>query len=327
MVQNQIRTLLLGTNNFAAEVFNHLSKFDFIKVVGVVTQADKKFGRKALLNEPPVKSDFYNKLNKKVKLYQPLNFKLEYKEILKGTKPDLIIVCAYGKILPKDFIDFPKFKSLNIHASLLPSLRGATPIQSAVLKRLSKTGVTLQVMSEKMDEGDIIAQKEIEIDNTTITTPELFDILTKLTFDLLDDSLDLYLKKEILPVPQEGTPTYCYISDFEYEKGRIDFKNTAIEIDAKIRAFNPNPGCWLPNITIQNTEGLNLSINKKIKLIECSLVQMPMLEGTEIGIVKIISNELYLKCLNGCIQIKVLQTDGSKKIDAKSFINGLKFVN
>lgn len=260
MIQHQYKTLLVGTSEFAAEVFLHLLKQNYLVVKGLVTQPDKYIGRKHQLDSPPAKKAF---IDKGIHIFQPIKFREKYKEILDIVNPDLIIVCAYGKILPKEFIEFPKYKSLNIHASLLPELRGATPVQSAILKNFDRTGITIQVMNEGMDEGDIVSSKSIGLDKD-ITTPELFQRLIPLIIKLLDETLPEYLQGGIIPVPQVGNISYCYVADFSYEKGQIDWKLGVEEISAKVRAFNPEPGAWVDGLRVyKTTENI---IDKKLKI-------------------------------------------------------------
>lgn len=321
MNQSQTRTLLVGTSEFASKIFDHLSTFQILNIVGLITQPDKIFGRKKELTFSKTKTLFVEKYPT-VQVFQPIIFKKEFQEILEKTKPELIIVCAYGKILPIEFINYPKFLSLNIHASLLPELRGATPIQSAILKRFEETGVTLQLMNEKMDEGDIICQGAITLQNNE-NTESLTKKLIEITKNLLDKNLGEYLNHKIHPKKQQGKPTYCYISDFTYDKGQIiDFSDAKL-IDAKVRAFNPEPGAWVQNINIIRAQ--DNKIEKKIKLLSGKAVDFLELDrNIKTGDFFVKEKSIYIKCEIGFYQITELQVEGGKANLSSQFINSLK---
>ena len=166
-----IKIVFMGTPDFAVPIFKALA--DNYNVVAVVTQPDKRIGRKQILTPTPVKkvSALYN-----IPVLQPIKIKEAYQEVLKY-KPDIIITCAYGQIIPKELLDYPKYKCINVHASLLPKLRGGAPIHHAIMDGYDKTGITIMYMDIKMDAGDIISQSETTITKDD-TLASLHDRLT-----------------------------------------------------------------------------------------------------------------------------------------------------
>lgn len=231
-----IRIVFMGTPEFAVPVFIALAK-DY-NVVAVVTQPDKKVGRKQILTPSPIKkaSAEFN-----IPVLQPVRIKDEYEEVLKY-KPDMIITCAYGQIIPKVLLDYPKYKCINVHASLLPKLRGGAPIHHAIMDGYDKTGITIMYMDTKMDTGDIISESETDITKED-TLGSLHDRLSEMGKDLLLETLPDIISGNIHPVKQnEKEATYGYNITKEDEK--IDFAKTNVEVDNKVRALNPTPGAY-----------------------------------------------------------------------------------
>ena len=231
-----IRIVFMGTPEFAVPVFIALAK-DY-NVVAVVTQPDKKVGRKQILTPSPIKkaSAEFN-----ISVLQPVRIKDEYEEVLKY-KPDMIITCAYGQIIPKVLLDYPKYKCINVHASLLPKLRGGAPIHHAIMDGYDKTGITIMYMDTKMDTGDIISESETDITKED-TLGSLHDRLSEMGKDLLLETLPNIISGNIHPVKQnEKEATYGYNITKEDEK--INFAKTNVEVDNKVRALNPTPGAY-----------------------------------------------------------------------------------
>ena len=231
-----IRIVFMGTPDFSVPVFKALA--ETYNVVAVVTQPDKKTGRKQILTPSPIKlvSAEFN-----IPLLQPVNIKEEYEKIL-DYKPDMIITCAYGQIIPKQLLDYPKYKCINVHASLLPKLRGGAPIHHAIMDGYDKTGITIMYMDTKIDAGDIISQKETKITKED-TLGTLHDRLSEMGKDLLMETLPNIISGNINPIKQdESEVTYGYNITKEDEK--IDFTKTNIEVDNKVRALNPTPGAY-----------------------------------------------------------------------------------
>ncbi len=231
-----IKIVFMGTPNFAVPIFKALA--ENYNVVAVVTQPDKKVGRKQIITPSPIKkaSAEYN-----IPILQPIKIKDEYESVLKY-KPDMIVTCAYGQILPKELLDYPKYKCINVHASLLPKLRGGAPIHHAIMDGYNKTGVTIMYMDIKMDRGDIISKTETTITNED-TLGSLQDRLSEMGKDLLLETLPNIINGKINPIKQDETEvTYGYNITKEDEK--IDFTKTNIEVYNKVRALNPTPGAY-----------------------------------------------------------------------------------
>ena len=155
-----MKIVFMGTPDFAVPILEGL--IDNYDVVGVVSQPDKPVGRKHILTETPIKKVA---LKNNIKVFQPINIREDYQEII-DLEPDIIITCAYGQIIPKELLDYPKYKCINVHASLLPKLRGGAPIHKAIIDDYDKTGITIMYMDEKMDSGDIIATEETIINDS-----------------------------------------------------------------------------------------------------------------------------------------------------------------
>ena len=231
-----IKIVFMGTPDFAVPIFTALAKN--YNVVAVVTKPDKLVGRKQILTPTPIKkaSAEFN-----IPILQPVRIKDEYKEVLKY-QPDMIITCAYGQIIPKELLDYPKYKCINVHASLLPKLRGGAPIHHAIMDGYAKTGITIMYMDTKMDTGDIISKRETNITKDD-TLGSLSDRLSEIGKDLLLETLPNIINGTINPIKQdESEATYGYNITKEDEK--IDFTKTNVEIDNKVRALNPTPGAY-----------------------------------------------------------------------------------
>ena len=164
-----MKVVFMGTPEFAVPILKLL--IDEYDVVGVVTQPDRMVGRKRIITPPPVKE---LALTHNLKVFQPLKIKEDYQEIL-ALAPDLIVTCAYGQILPEEILQFPKYGCINVHASLLPKLRGGAPIHHAIIDGYKETGITIMYMSKKMDQGDILTQVKTPIlDDDTLGSLQYF---------------------------------------------------------------------------------------------------------------------------------------------------------
>lgn len=239
------RIVFMGSPDFSVPSLEALTKtFD---VVAVVTQPDKPSGRGKEIFESAVKKFA---LEKRLKIFQPPQLRgpacKRWQEKIKELNPDLIVVAAYGKILPKELLEIPKFGAINVHASLLPKYRGASPISEAIIQGESETGVTIMLMDEGMDTGDILSQEKIVIasDDTTATLSQKLSVLGA---KLLIKTLKKYLAGEIKPQKQDDSlATYTKI--LKKEDGKINWNDSAFTIERKIRAYNPWPGTWTTRI-------------------------------------------------------------------------------
>jgi len=222
--------------------------------------------------------------------------------------PDLSIVIAYGRIIPLNFLDLPKFGSINIHGSLLPDLRGATPVQTALLKGYKKTGVTLQKMVYQMDAGDILNKYEVQI-NIDDNAESLMRKLSKVTTDDLINFLNNLFSNKIIPIPQdESKATICKIKDFSREKGEIDWNDLSTNIHNKIRAFYPEPTAWL---RFQN---------KVINFYSSKMTEVK--SQSQPGEFILREKRFFVSTQDNDLEILELVLEGKKKMSGKDFANG-----
>lgn len=301
-VEKSLRIVFMGTPDFAVPVLEGL--LEQYPVYAVVSQPDRKKGREGKLIPTPVKqcAEKYNLL-----VVQPEKIKEAETEIF-NWKPDLIITCAYGQILPVTLLMLPRLGCINVHASLLPKLRGGAPIHRAIMNGHKKTGITIMYMSKQMDAGDIIAQREIEITEED-TASSLHDKLSKVGTELLLATLPSILEGTNTREKQnESEVTYALNICKEDEK--IDFSKTKREIYNHIRGLNHFPGAYC------------MLDNKRLKVWESYVTDhfFPTLFDGEIT--AIYKDGFGVKVSNGEVVFKVVQPEGKKEMSAASFING-----
>ncbi|MDE6123624.1 MAG: methionyl-tRNA formyltransferase, partial [Eubacterium sp.] len=248
-----MKIVFMGTPDFAVPCLKRLIDSEH-SVAGVFTQPDKKVGRKQILTPPAVKAEA---VSNGVSVYQPNTLKNdEAMDVIKGLNPDLIVVVAYGKILPKNILDYPKYGCINVHASLLPKYRGAAPIQWAVLNGDEETGVTIMQMNEGLDTGDVLLVKSTAIDINE-TSEELFNRLSIIGADALIETISLIEADKINPVPQpQGDFGYAVMID--KSMCSIDWNKTAFEIHNQIRGLQSWP------VAITKINGKNVKIHKSV---------------------------------------------------------------
>lgn len=235
-MNNKLKVVFMGTPDFSVPVLEGL--IDNYDVVLVVTQPDKEVGRKRILTPTPVKKVA---IENGIPVFQPANIKTDYETIIERN-PNIIITCAYGQIIPKQLLEFPKYKCINVHASLLPKLRGGAPIHHAIIDNYARTGITIMYMAEKMDAGDIISQKETIIKKED-NVGTLHDRLSLMGRELLLETLPKIITGDITPQKQdESQVTYAWNITREEEK--IDFNRYAIDIFNQIRGLSPSPGAY-----------------------------------------------------------------------------------
>lgn len=293
----------MGTPEFSVPVLEAL--IENYQVVGVVTQPDKEVGRHHEIKPTPVKEVA---LKNNILVLQPQRIKKEYQEIL-DLKADLIVTCAYGQMIPKEILDAPKYGCINVHASLLPKLRGGAPIHRAIINNETRTGITIMYMVEKMDAGDILAQEETPIlkeDNVGI----LHDRLSKMGAKLLIETIPDLINGKIKPIPQkEEEVTYAW--NIKREEEKIDFNQRTIDIYNQIRGLNPWPG------------GYALLEGKVVKIYEARISDsfFTTKKNGEIG--KIYEDGIGVSTKDGEIIITKLQPSGKRKMLAKEYLNGV----
>ncbi len=298
------RIVFMGTPDFAVNILQGL--LEKYQVVGVVSQPDKKIGRKQILTPTPVKRVA---MDHNIKVLQPSNIRKEYQEIL-DLNPDIIITCAYGQIIPKEILENPPFGCINVHASLLPKLRGGAPIHKAIINGDSKTGVTIMYMEEKLDSGDMIASKETPI-TMDDNLESLHDRLSMMGKELLLDILPSIFNQTNQRIRQnEEDATYAF--NITREEEHICFSKTKLEIFNQVRGLNPVPGAYC----LFNQEVLkiyNTDLSSKKSLTEKSIGE----------ITSIYKNGIGVKVKDGELIITEIKPFGKKRMLMKDYLNGV----
>lgn len=229
-----------GTPNFSVDILNHLKEAGLTPEL-VVATPDKPQGRKMIITPPPTK--VWAEENN-VLCIQPKTLKKNLPEELTGGSFDLFIVASYGKIIPQEVLDLPEHGTLNVHPSLLPLLRGASPIQSSILQDLKETGVTIMLLDADMDHGPIIAQATVEIENWPPKASMLMDLLAQVGGDLLTESILPWINGDIKAEEQDHDKA-TYIDKIEKEDGLLDIENgDPYKNYLKIQAFDMGPGTY-----------------------------------------------------------------------------------
>lgn len=296
-----MRIVFMGTPEFAVNVLNGL--IDNYDVVGIVSQPDKEVGRKRVLTPTPIKEVG---LKHNIPVIQPISVRKEYQSVL-DFKPDLIVTCAYGQIIPSEILDYPKFGCINVHASLLPKYRGGAPIHRAIINGEKETGITIMYMDKGMDTGNIISQEKIDIE---------FDD----NLETLSDKLSLLGKKlllETLPSIIEGTNesikqdeslvTYGYNINREEEK--INFNKTSLEIYNLVRGLSPMIGAYF------------LFDDERMKVYKCRIGSN---KYDNIGVInRLYKDGIGISTCDGEIILEEIQPFGKKKMFVSNYLNGI----
>ena len=294
------RVVFMGTPEFSVPVLEML--IENTNVVLVVTQPDKEVGRHHELKATPVKECA---LKHNIEVYQPIKIRNEYKHILE-MNPDIIITCAYGQIIPSILLDTPKYKAINVHASLLPKLRGGSPLHKCIIDGYKETGVTIMYMAPGMDDGDIITQRSVEIkdaDNVGI----IHDKLSIMGRDLLLETLPNIFSGNITRTKQDPNEvTYAY--NIKREEEKIDFNKTAREVFNQIRGMYPFPVAY----TTLNGE--------VIKICEVRIGNSS--KGKPGEIIETSKDGISVMCKDKNIIIIRLKPSGKKEMTAKDYLNG-----
>lgn len=289
--------VFMGTPSYASKILEEIYKAKF-NILAIYTQPDKPVGRSQTLTPPDVKKLAID-LGLNDIVYQPKSLKDSgVKEHIKSLNPDIIIVAAYGQILPRDILDIAP--CVNLHASILPAYRGASPIQSAILDKNSLSGITAMAMNEGLDSGDILAFSILDI--TGMNSYELFDKLSIMAANLTIKILNEY--ENINPIKQfDALSSKC--KKIKKDDGLVDFSvDSASQIWAKFLAYYGWPGIFTKN---------------GIKILD---IEVANLNGGIGEILSINDNGFVVGVNNGSILIKTLQAAGKKPVDAKSYLNG-----
>lgn len=297
---SKMRIAFMGSPEISATIFNNLIN-NGLKINAVITQPDRPCGRGCKVKESPLKSEAKKQ---QVKVYEPQN-KQSLVDVIKNLKPDLCIVAAYGMIIPKEALDAPKYGMINFHPSLLPELRGPSPIPMAIVSGLQETGVTIMQVSEKMDAGDILTQEKINLKGTE-TTPTLSENLAHIGSRMI---LDLILKieqKNTHPIRQDDKKA-TYTRIIKKEDGLLHWTTqSAAEIERMSRAYQPWPGVY----TIWD--------GKKLDLYEITKTE----DHLEPGVVIKKNNMILIGTHDGAIAPGYLKIEGKKRVTPKEFICG-----
>jgi len=292
--------MFMGTPEIAVCCLNSL--IEKHSVVCVVTQTDKPKGRGQKMAFPPVK-DLALSLN--IDVYQPQSLKDgAFLEVLEKYKPDVIVVVAYGKILPKYVIDYPKYGCINVHASLLPKYRGAAPIQWVIVNGEKVSGVTTMQMDVGLDTGDMLLNAEVEITDT-MTAGELHDKFCEISPDVLLRTLDGLEKGELTPQKQDDNLS-SYASLLTKDSCRINWNETPQNIVNLIRGMNPFPTAH------------TRYKDKSLKIYSAKISTGTGENGEIIGT----NNGLTVACRGGAITVTELQLEGKKRMQATEFLRG-----
>lgn len=303
-----IRIVYMGTPDIAAVILKRLIGEPY-KIVLAVTQPDRPKGRGKELAKSPVKLVAEEA---GIPVFQPL--KLRDPEAVKAVakaKPDMIVVAAFGQILPKAVLDLPKYGCINVHASLLPAYRGAAPIQWSIIDGQRETGITIMKMDEGLDTGDILLQKSIAI-SPEETGGSLHDRLAELGADALVEAIPGVIDGSLKPVPQ-GEMTTPYAKQLTKEMGRLDFTKSAEELARTVRGLDPWPG------TYTDLDGKLLKIWKAEPVI---LQNTGMAPGTITDITK--KSFTYVTAVGG-LRITELQPEGKRRMTTEEFLRGYHF--
>ncbi|MFJ8256905.1 methionyl-tRNA formyltransferase [Peribacillus asahii] len=299
------KIIFMGTPDFSVPVLKRIMDEGY-EVIAVVTQPDRPVGRKKVLTPPPVKveAEKYG-----IPVYQPEKIRNEadLAEIL-ALKPDLVVTAAFGQILPNELLEAPKFGCINVHASLLPELRGGAPIHYSILQGKEKTGITIMYMAEKLDAGDILTQAEVVIEEED-NVGTLHDKLSQVGSDLLAETLPKLINGELTPIKQDEAKA-TFASNIKRSDERIDWTRTGQEIYNHVRGLNP----WPVAYTLLEGNVLKVWQAKKLSGMKES-APGTIIDVREEGVVVATGNET-------AILITVLQPSGKKKMLAKDYLRG-----
>ena len=296
-----LKIAFMGTSGFSVPTLESLIKNKF-KIIGVYTQSPKKSKRGQKINASPIEE--FSKKNK-INFKNPINLNSDEElKIFKELSPDIVVVVAYGQIIPKFFLNIAKFGFINIHASLLPKWRGAAPIQRAIMNRDKKIGVSIMKIEEKLDSGPVLVSKELELDQKA-TYAEIEKKLSIVGANLLIENLKNIAKgdsKFIDQVHSEAT----YAKKIEKNETKINWNMDASKVIAHIHGLSPNPGAWFEYE------------NERFKVLRANKSSAGGNPGT------ILDENLTVACKSDCIQILEIQRQGKNKQTTKDFLLGKK---
>ena len=304
-----MRLVFIGTGEIGVPALQALLESAKHQLAGVVTQPDKPAGRDQELRPPPIKTAITRSA---VPIFQPARIRAsEAIEQIRALDPEVIVVMAYGQILPKAVLEIPRVACLNLHASLLPKYRGAAPIQAAIAAGDREAGITVMYMDEGLDTGDILMQSRTEI-SPNETGGSLHDRLGKIAVDALIESLDLLGMGAAPRIPQADALA-SYAPKLTRDQGKIDWTEPAVVIERKIRAFDPWPGTFMlfdgPGGRSQN-----------LKIFRASV--MPGEQATPGKILRADQEGILIGAKSGAVLLGEVQPEGKRRMSAAEFVHG-----
>ena len=300
-----MRIVFMGTPDFSVPTLEALVASEH-EVVGVVTQPDKPKGRGKEIHMSPVKECA---LQHNIPVYQPVRARDEaFVDEMRALNPDVMVVIAFGQILPKSLLELPKYGCVNIHASLLPKYRGAAPIQWAVINGDEETGITTMMMDVEMDTGDMLEKTVVKLDPEE-TGGSLFDRLSLLGGDLILSTLSKLEKGEITPVPQDHEKA-TYVKKISKSMGDIDWTMDAVSIERLVRGLNP----WPSAFTRWN--------GKMLKIWEEKVLPDPDVKLPCGSVISASDEGLKIQTGAGVLCVTSLQLEGKKRMDTAAFLRG-----
>lgn len=317
-----MKIVFMGTPDFAAGALDALIEAGH-EITAVVTQPDKAKGRSKELKFPPVKECA---LRHNIPVFQPVKIKTpEAVAELKQYEADIYVVAAFGQILSQEILDIPKYGCLNIHASLLPKYRGASPIQHVIIDGESETGVTIMQMDAGLDTGDMLYTKKVEITNED-TFETLHDKLMVIGGEAIVETLALLEEGKITPEKQQDELS-CYASLIRKEMGNIDFSKDAGEIDRLIRGMNPWPSAYTfcrgkqmkiwRAVPVDGEENVNCAV----AVADAEGLQDMVQPGSVVNVSK---DFFDVACGKGILRVYELQLEGKKRMNTHDFLLGVK---
>ncbi|MGA4643645.1 methionyl-tRNA formyltransferase [Limisphaera sp. 4302-co] len=321
-----VRCVYVGTAEIACPSLARLVDWPGAEVVGVVTQPDRPAGRHLQLQPSPVKR---LALERGLPVLQPQRVREPgFLDALRAWAPELVVVMAFGQILPASVLQLPRYGCVNLHASLLPKYRGAAPIQWALANGETETGVTLMLMDEGMDTGPILARRSLRIQPGE-TAGQLHDRLAELAAELLVEALPEYLAGRLTPQPQPAEGV-SYAPRLRREHGRIDWSRPAVEIERRIRAFDPWPGSFtwwwprpegdeVPDARERSDAGGGRRRPCLVKIWRASVEEG---EGPPGQVLASGPAGVVVACGEGVLRVRELQREGGRRLAAREFLAG-----
>jgi methionyl-tRNA formyltransferase len=294
-----MRVLFIGTGEIGVPVLRWLLNSSEHELVGVVTQPDKPVGRDQRIEAPPIKAAA---AGSNVPVLQPKRIRAEDAvAAIRASAPEIIVVMAYGQILPPAVLEIPPIACLNLHASLLPRHRGAAPIQAAIMAGDRETGISVMYMDEGLDTGDVLLRKRIGI-AADETGGSLHDRIAEIAPAALGEALAALRDATAPRTPQENALA-TYAAKLEREDGRLDWNEAATVLERKIRAFNPWPGAF----TVLRDDAAR---ERKLKIFRARLVTDPSVAP------------LAFPAKNGALALEEVQLEGKRRMSAAEFLRG-----